>query len=40
MTNYKPENYHSLSPYLIVDNAQKLVDLLKAIFNATVRFLK
>lgn len=35
MTSYKPENYNSLSPYLIVDNAQKLVDLLKAIFNAT-----
>ena len=35
MTTYKPENYNSLSPYLIVDNAQKLVDLLKGIFNAT-----
>lgn len=35
MTTYKPDNYNSLSPYLIVDNAQKLVDLLKAVFNAT-----
>lgn len=34
MTTYKPENYNSLSPYLIVDNAQKLVDLLTAIFSA------
>lgn len=34
MKTYKPENYNSLSPYLIVDNAQKLVDLLKVIFNA------
>ena len=34
-TTYKPDNYNSLSPYLIVDNAQKLVDLLKAIFGAT-----
>ena len=34
-TIYKPQNYNSLSPYLIVDNAQKLVDLLKAIFGAT-----
>lgn len=34
MKTSKPENYNSLSPYLIVDNAQKLVDLLKAIFNA------
>ncbi len=35
MTTYKPDNYNSLSPYLIVDNAHKLVDLLKVIFNAT-----
>ena len=34
MTTYKPDNYNSLSPYLIVDNAQKLVDLLKVIFGA------
>lgn len=32
---YKPERYNSLSPYLIVDDAQRLVDLLKAVFNAT-----
>jgi PhnB protein len=31
---YKPENYNSLSPYLIVNNAEKLVDLMKIIFNA------
>ena len=34
MENYKPEKYNSLSPYLIVDNAQKLVDLLCLIFEA------
>jgi hypothetical protein len=34
MKIYKPDNYNSLSPYLIVDNAQKLVDLLTVIFNA------
>ena len=34
MTIYKPENYNSLSPYLIVDEAQKLVELLKIIFKA------
>jgi len=34
MHPYKPENYNSLSPYLIVDEAQKLVDLLQNIFNA------
>lgn len=32
--SYKPENYNSLSPYLIVDDAEKLVELLKTIFNA------
>ena len=35
MKAYKPANYNSLSPYLIVDGAQKMVDLLKAVFNAT-----
>ena len=34
MTTYKPDSYNSLSPYLIVDNAQKVVDLLKVIFDA------
>jgi PhnB protein len=34
MATYKPDNYNSLSPYLIVDNAQKLVDLLTVIFDA------
>ena len=24
MKQYKPENYNSLSPYLIVENAQKI----------------
>ena len=32
---YKPSGYNSLSPYLIVDGAQKMIDLLKAIFGAT-----
>lgn len=36
MINYKPSNYNSLSPYLIVDNAQELVNQLTAVFNATV----
>ena len=34
MKKYKPQNYNSLSPYIIVDNAQRLVDLLKTIFDA------
>lgn len=36
MATYKPENYTSLSPYLIVDDAQRLVNLLIAVFDATV----
>ena len=31
---FKPEDYNSLSPYLIVDEAQKLVNLLKLVFSA------
>jgi PhnB protein len=34
MEKYKPDNYNSLSAYLIVDHAQKLVDLLTKVFNA------
>ncbi|WP_130734625.1 VOC family protein [Flavobacterium sp. J27] len=36
MNSYKPENYNSLSPYIIADNAHQLVDLLQIIFNATI----
>ena len=36
MTTYKPDNYNSLSPYLIVDNAQKLVELLTVVFDAKI----
>lgn len=32
---FKPESYNSLSPYLIVNGAQRLADLLKTVFNAT-----
>ncbi|RYM31452.1 VOC family protein [Brumimicrobium glaciale] len=31
---FKPKDYNSLSPYLIVDDAENLVELLKVIFNA------
>jgi PhnB protein len=34
MAPYKPANYNSLSAYLIVDDAQKLVDLLTIVFDA------
>lgn len=32
---FKPSGYNSVSPYFIVNGAQRLVDLLKAIFGAT-----
>ncbi|SMQ74519.1 Uncharacterized conserved protein PhnB, glyoxalase superfamily [Devosia lucknowensis] len=31
---YKPDGYTSLSPYLIVDDAQALLDFIKAVFDA------
>jgi PhnB protein len=31
---YKPKGYNSVSPYLIVNGAQRMIDLLKSIFNA------
>jgi PhnB protein len=34
-TNFKPEGYNAVSPYFIIDGAQKFIDLLKQIFNAT-----
>lgn len=36
MKKFKPDNYNSLSPYLIVDGAQKMVDLLTNLFDARV----
>lgn len=32
---FKPDGYNSVSPYFIVNGAQKLIDLLKQLFNAT-----
>ena len=32
---FKPTGYNSVSPYFIVNGAQRLIDLLKKIFNAT-----
>lgn len=34
MTTFKPENYNSLSPYFIINGAQKLIDLLTHVFRA------
>ncbi len=33
--SFKPEGYTSVSPYFIVNGAQKFIDLMKTIFNAT-----
>ncbi len=32
--SYKPENYNSVSPYFVVNGAQRFIDLLKSIFGA------
>lgn len=32
---FKPAGYTSVSPYFVVNGAQKLIDLMKHIFNAT-----
>ncbi len=32
--NFKPEGYNSVSPYLIVDGADRFIDLMKEIFDA------
>jgi len=34
--HYKPIGYNSVSPYFLVDGAQKMVDLLKELFNVKV----
>ena len=33
MAAYKPDGYNSVSPYLVVSGAQKMIDLLKNIFD-------
>ena len=33
---YKPQGYNSLSPYLVIDGAQALIDLLDIIFGIEV----
>lgn len=34
MKTFKPQNYNSLCPYLVVENANRLAELLKKIFDA------
>jgi PhnB protein len=36
MKSFKPSGYNSVSPYIIVDGAQRLIDLLEKIFSCTV----
>lgn len=35
MYMYKPDSYNSVSPYLIVEDAKKVIDFLKHVFNAS-----
>ena len=32
---YKPENYNTVSPYLVVDGADRTIEFLKVVFGAT-----
>jgi uncharacterized glyoxalase superfamily protein PhnB len=34
MAAFKPSGYNSVSPYLVVDGAQRMIDLVKKIFDA------
>lgn len=34
-TSYKPDQYSSVSPYLVVDGAAKTIEFLKRVFGAT-----
>lgn len=36
--DYKPQGYHTLTPYLVVKDAQKQLDFLKQAFDAKVDF--
>jgi len=36
MNNFKPNNYNSVSPYFMVDDAKRMVKLLTDIFNAKI----
>ncbi|ASQ45801.1 VOC family protein [Legionella clemsonensis] len=36
MTTYKPDDYATITPYLIVNNATKAIEFYKTVFGATV----
>jgi PhnB protein len=36
MKNFKPNNYNSVSPYFMVDNANRMIQLLTDIFDAKI----
>jgi len=35
LEHWKPQSYSSVSPYLVVVGAQRVIDFVKAVFNAT-----
>jgi uncharacterized glyoxalase superfamily protein PhnB len=37
LKQYKPTGYNSVSPYFVINGAQTMVDLLKDLFDATVK---
>lgn len=36
--NYKPEGFHTITPYLVVENADKLVEFIERVFDGKVTF--
>jgi PhnB protein len=32
--NFKPDGYHTITPFLLVENANELIEFLKQVFNA------
>jgi PhnB protein len=34
MATYKPDGYHNVTPYIVVDGAARLIDFLKEVFGA------
>lgn len=36
--NYKPEGYHTITPYLVVEGAEQLIEFVQTVFGGTLVF--
>lgn len=36
MSNYKPDNYNALSPYLVIDGAKEMINFLVQVFDGKI----